>query len=185
VINDFSEIYKRVGKVQSSYAPEIDELVGNGALVSRAQYPRLWEKAQTFGASLVSEATWNTASAVVAGRTVLRPYRGCFSTGDGSTTFRIPDLMNVTLRGIKSESGTDTERLLNKAGGFQRHEVVAHTHDIIVPPGKTSQTDSGNGRFVGGSDNFEPIPMNTITSESFGGAETRMDNVGILWTIKY
>jgi len=184
VINNFGQIYEQVGKVQACYKAGLNEVVANGALLQRSQYPRLWEWVQGIGASLVTDAVWNTASATVAGRTVSRPYRGCFSTGDGSTTFRVPDLMNVALRGVKSETGDDTERHLNKPGGFQRYETEAHTHTLTVPPSATSRTQEGNGKFTGGGDLDEPNPMTAVTTAPFGGAETRMDNVGVLWTIK-
>lgn len=181
VINDFSQIYERIGKVESSYRVNLNEVVADGSLLQRATHPRLWAYAQTLGASIVSEATWQTASVTVAGRTVDRPYRGCFSTGDGSTTFRVPDLMNSALRGIKSLSGSDGERHFNGAGGFQRHEFESHAH--AVKPAD-SNSASGYGKTATGSDASEVTGIAQYNTNLAGGAETRMDNVGILWTIK-
>lgn len=166
---------------KAAYKVGLNQLLCNGSEVLRASYPRLWEYVQTLGSSLVSDTTWNTASAPVAGRTVSRPYRGCFSTGDGSTTFRLPDLMNSALRGIKSIGGSDSERLLNAAGGFQRHEFESHSHDTTfteLPNGA-----SGNPGYDGGSNQYDT--NKTKTTSSAGGTESRMDNVGVLWVIDY
>lgn len=179
VINDFAQVYERVGKIEASYKISINEVLADGSLLSRTAYPRLFEYALTLGSSIVSEATWQTATGTVAGRTVTNPYRGCFSLGDGSTTFRVPNLMNVALRGIKSMSGSDTERLLNKAGGFQRHEFESHDHGFRRGESFTGSGGVGTGITGRGSNNQEDVQVS-----STGGAETRMDNVGILWTIK-
>lgn len=176
VISDFGRYYREIGKVEASYKVGMNELLADGRLVNRADYPRLWDWVQGLGSSLVSDATWNTASVTVSGRTVLKPYRGCYSTGDGSTTFRVPDLMNVALRGLKSELGFDGERFLNRPGGFQRNEFESHTHVT-----RLSGNIAGEGGFK--QDNGLNNPKN-YTSLPAGGLETRMDNVGVYWTIK-
>lgn len=183
VINDFARNYDCVGKPQASYNVGYNELLCSGSLLSRDAHPRLWNELQWFGASVVSESVWQTTSATVAGRTVDRPYRGCFSTGTDGTNFRLPDLMNVTLRGVKSTSGSDSERYHNKPGGFQRHEFEEHTHAIDYELNGTDGTANGQhiwdntGEWNGGG-------TNTIAINAAGGAETRMDNVGVLWVIK-
>lgn len=184
VINDFGERYKQLAKPYATYRSELNQLVCKGQEVNRSDYPRLWEYVQTLGASLVTEAVWQTASVIVAGRTVEFPYRGCFSDGDGSSTFRLPDLMNMTLRGVKTETGSDTERHLNKPGGYQKNEVLAHSHKVdttgnqgTVDPDRSIQRSATNGDGYGdGTGARKHI-------EDYGGAETRMDNVGILWVI--
>lgn len=184
-ISQFSRNYDGIGKPQASYKVGLNELLCDGSEVSRAGHPRLWEEVQTFGSSLVSEVTWQTASATVAGRTVNKPYRGCFSTGDGSTTFRLPDLMGVALRGVKSTSGSDSERLHNKPGGFQRHEFESHNHNIIYELNGTDGDD--NGQHIWDDESgpeYNTIGENPYAVKSAGGAETRMDNVGVYWVIK-
>lgn len=179
IINDFAERYKQIAKPFAAFKADLNQLLCKGQTVLRADYPRLFEYVQTLGSSYVSDAVWNTASAVVATRTVEFPYRGCFSNGDGSTTFRLPDLMNMTLRGVKTESGSDTERHLNKPGGFQKNEVLSHQHDI--PAGLINTYGTGptitrglyDGSNSGASDR----------TSSYGGGETRMDNIGVLWVI--
>lgn len=162
-----------------AYKVGFNQLLCDGSELSRALYPKLWREVQSLGASLVDDATWNTASGVNgAGQTVERPYRGCFSTGDGSTTFRIPDWMNMGVRGLKSDGGTDAERVFNTSGGYQKHEVKSHDHSE-----PNVWNESGTGHLASGGNSNE----GSITDKTglYGGAETRMDNIGILWVIDY
>lgn len=63
------------------------EVVSDGQLLNRADYPDLWAYAQLL--SPISDATWIADWA----------QRGRYSTGDGTTTFRVPDR-----NGIQSNS---------------------------------------------------------------------------------
>lgn len=186
VINDFADRYKDLARPMAAYKAELNQLVCKGQLVSRTAYPRLWEYVQTLGASLVSDATWSTATATVAGRTVDRPYRGCFSTGDGSTTFRLPDLMNVALRGVKAETGTDPNRHLNKPGGFQDDAFETHSHSL-----QYYRNDAGGGSqqyvyYLNNDNGPTALPDGAyLTKETGSSDETRMENVGVLWVINY
>ncbi|OUM01743.1 hypothetical protein A8M77_14370 [Variovorax sp. JS1663] len=94
----------------------------NGALISRTTYAALFAFATSAG--LVSEAAWTAGSS------------GCFSVGDGSTTFRLPDLRGVFTRGLDESRGIDVSRVL---GVFQDHANVTHNHGI---------NDSGHGHAV-------------------------------------
>lgn len=162
---------RAIGRPTFSYEQDLNQLKCEGQLVNRADYPRLWEKVQTLGGALVSDAVWSTATATVAGRTVNNPNRGCFSQGDGSTTFRLPDFRNSTIRGLKN---SDTERAYNYPGGFQRNELEAHTH-------------SYNRTIGGGSygDNSHDQADQTQQTGSTGGSETRMDNIGGFFVVDY
>jgi len=184
VINDFGDNYKKLCKPQAVFAADADqnEVVLKGQEVLRADYPRLWEKVQTLSASLVSDAVWNLASATVAGRTVTRPNRGKWSTGDGSTTFRFPDFMGMSLRSVVAETGSDIERYSNDRGNYQRHEYESHNHEVsttgnqaTVDPARALQRSATNGdAYSDGVGSQDYINVS-------GGAETRMDNIGILW----
>lgn len=75
-------------------------VVADGQLLSRAAYPELWAHAQMH--SPVTDAVWLTGVT----------NRAKFSTGDGSTTFRVPDLNGVqsgSVRGLfgRGSSGAD------------------------------------------------------------------------------
>jgi hypothetical protein len=192
VINDFGNHYRTLGDPYASYIVKDNTLLCKGQELLRSDYPRLWEYVQTLGSSLVSEATWSTAEVYHKDgvfyttapaepyKTIPFPYRGCYSTGDGSTTFRIPDLMNMFLRGLKTEFGSDTERYLNKSGMLQMHELESHIH--------TGKMGEGTGP-LSVPDNVTPNPLNSGSREyetdATGGVETRPVNIGVYWLINY
>jgi hypothetical protein len=186
VINDFADQYKNLARPMAAYKAELNQLVCKGQLVSRTTYPRLWEYVNGLGASLVSDATWSTATATVAGRTVDRPYRGCFSTGDGSTTFRLPDLMNVALRGVKAETGTDANRHLNKPGGYQDDATETHDHSLQYYRNDAQGGGQQYVYYLNNDNGPTALPDGAYkTAPSGSSDETRMENVGVLWVINY
>jgi hypothetical protein len=167
VINNFGKIYECLGEPKGSYKVGVNQILCKGQLLLRSDYPRLWEWIQTLGSSVVSDGSWTTTN------------RGCFSTGDGSTTFRMPDLMNMFLRGIKSDTGSDTERSLNKPGGYQSDMVGPHTHSVEVG-GSNSPDPVAALRKSNLTDGFVSSPQMIGTS---AGTETRGQNVGVWWVI--
>lgn len=137
-----------------------NELKANGALLSRASYPELWAHAQSSGL-LVTEANWWSNN------------QGSFSSGDGSTTFRIPDLRGEFLRGWDDGRGVDSGRV---AGTFQGFAIQSHVHPIA---GYEGSTGGGTGatvlRQTGG----------TFNVGSTGGTETRPRNVAYMVVIRF
>ncbi|HWX13105.1 MAG TPA: phage tail protein [Trinickia sp.] len=84
----------------------------NGAVLDRSDYPALWSYAQASGV-LVSEEQWH------------EHHQGRFSTGDGSTTFRLPDLRGEFLRCWDDGRGIDVNR---PVGTWQDSHNRAHAH---------------------------------------------------------
>lgn len=74
-------------------------VTADGQLLNRADWPELWAHAQMH--SPVSDAEWLN-SEYPAG---IPNLRGKFSSGDGSTTFRVPDLNGVQLNSVKGLFG--------------------------------------------------------------------------------
>lgn len=68
-----------------------------GALVSRATYPELWTWVQA-NAPLISETDWQTQAAA-------QSSVGAYSTGDGSTTFRLPRILDYVRGGLIADVG--------------------------------------------------------------------------------
>lgn len=68
-----------------------------GAMVGRATYPQLWAWVQE-NAPLITEAEWQAQAAV-------QSSVGYYSTGDGSTTFRLPRILDYPRGGLASEVG--------------------------------------------------------------------------------
>jgi phage-related tail fiber protein len=88
----------------------------NGALLQRDDYPALWSYAQSTGA-LVSDEEWSAGA------------WGCFSTGDGATTFRIPELRGEGLRCWDDGRGIDVKRSI---GTWQDSQNRTHAHAGVV-----------------------------------------------------
>ncbi|MCA8258706.1 phage tail protein [Burkholderia sp. AU31624] len=92
--------------------PRAGFLKANGVLVNRADYPALWAYAQASG-TLVSDDEWHNQR------------WGCFSLGDGSTTFRLPELRGEFIRCWDDARGVDTNRIL---GSWQDSANRSHGH---------------------------------------------------------
>lgn len=105
----------------------------DGTLVSRATYADLWNYANASG-SVVTEDQWNNQS-----------YWGRFSVGDGSTTFRLPDLRGVHTRGFDNGRGLDPGR---EWGRFQDMAVLSHGHGISDPSHVHGVGDPGHAHSV-------------------------------------
>ncbi|WP_157783643.1 tail fiber protein, partial [Bradyrhizobium liaoningense] len=135
----------------------------NGALLSRATYPALYAYGAASG-NMVSEASWSANS-------------GAFSTGDLSTTFRIPDSRGEFIRGYDDGRGVDSGRVL---GARQADDLKSHTHSVAG--GTIGGTING---LSDGSNRGTPIAPAPISINSTGGTETRPRNIAKLACIKY
>lgn len=120
-------------------------LAANGAAVSRTTYARLYaEIGTTFGA------------------------------GDGATTFNLPDLRGVFIRGLDQGRGLDAGRAL---GALQMSQNLAHTHSYLLQQG-VDNTQAGSGVQGGSAHGGE------VTGSS-GGSEARPINQALLACITY
>lgn len=121
----------------------------NGAEVSRTQYARLFAAIGTI-----------------------------FGAGDGSTTFKLPDLRGEFIRAWEHGKGVDFESdgiTPRKFGGWQPDEFKAHKHGIGY---MLEGTDGvSNGEILGGTTGY-------VNTELTGGKETRPRNVALLVCIK-
>ena len=97
-------------------------------------------------------------------------------TGDGSTTFNIPDLRGEFARGWDDGRAIDTNRAM---GSAQADELKSHTHieRHTGTGGATNQLGYGGGS-SGGTDSV-------ISTGSTGGTETRPRNIALLMCVKY
>ena len=90
----------------------LNALQAAGQLLDRDVYPRLWAYVQTLDASLlISDTTWNASD----------ENKAKWSTGDGSTTFRMPK-MDVYGH-VKTVDGST-----RKAGTYEAGQVGSHKH---------------------------------------------------------
>lgn len=137
----------------------------NGALVARATYPRLWTFANGSG-NIVAEAAWAGAR------------EGSFTTGDLTTTFRVPDLRGTFVRGFDDARGLDTGRVI---GSNQADSLKDHTHNYNQSASTTTAVAAAGHAFgdAGGSATATGSPS------TGAAAETRPKNIALLACIKY
>lgn len=152
-------------------------LKANGAAVSRSTYSRLFDRIGV-----------------------------AFGNGNGTTTFNLPDLRGEFIRGWDDSRGVDTGRAL---GSKQAAAVEAHTHKVNPPLTNTASdthahgintttSNSGGGPRLERTGSESPSVVNTASdthfhsvdipefnSGSYGGTETRPQNVALLACIIY
>lgn len=197
LVRSFSGNLTSVGNTFYDYKERRNTLVCNGSLVARADYPRLWAFAQTLGSSLLTDVAWNGSPDNI----------GFFSSGNGSTTFRIPDLRGVFVRSLDLGSGRDNGRITEQPGGYEQEAFKQHLHPNGSLKFFTTQ-GSGGGQYGIvkknpeisvtywdlSAPNFPPPDFggfivthydneNSNTANA-GGAETRPKNIGLIPLIK-
>lgn len=96
-----------------------------------------------------------------------------FGSGNGSTTFNLPNLRGEFIRGWDNGRGVDSGRSFGTA---QADDLKAHTH--------TYSTKGVAGNNVTGGPSPINDGMQTLNSGSTGGAETRPRNIAMLYCIK-
>lgn len=109
-----------------------------------------------------------------------------FGSGDGSTTFNLPDLRGEFVRCWDDGKGTDSGRAMGTAqsGAIQshRHEASASTHDVNsadsqgYPAGNIHRSFRTSDR---------PGSDRTTLIGTTGDSETRPRNISLLACIKY
>jgi len=152
-------------------------LLCDGAAVSRSTYPALF-------AALGSGTIWGS--------------------GDGSTTFNVPDFRGVFLRGTgTNNTGASVGATGPALGAYQADAYLNHTHGITDPQhthtfavdvvsANTGQTSigssaAGSGLFQNSTGVFNTVSNSTgitVNNSTTGGTETRSKNYGILYIIK-
>lgn len=153
-------------------------LKANGALISRTTYARLWAAAQATG-KLVTEAVWSGGA------------YGAFSTGDLSTTFRIPSMNGYFPRGVYDEVSYTIGTYRGDANKSHNHGVTdpGHIHTTTNLRAFTTSGGAQAYQIIGGSlaTNINPSvdSANTgITINNDGATEGEPRNIPFLACIK-
>lgn len=136
----------------------------NGALISRASFPRLWAFAAA-STNIAVEAAWFAGSS------------GAFSTGDLSTTFRLPDARGEFIRAYDDGRGVDSGRNIY---AHQADSLKDHTHPYQYY-GTTVHNDGTQALTV----QTALITGNTGSPSTGAAAETRPRNNAKLACIKF
>ena len=115
-----------------------------------------------------------------------------WGVGDGSTTFNIPDLRGMFVRGTGTNAtGSSSGAVGPSVGAYAADTYLNHSHAITDPGhSHTSAALSGSQQSGGGVTGTTPgntgtsttgITVNTSTT---GGTETKPKNYGVLYIIK-
>lgn len=164
---------ENIGEVLYGYTPQSFCLPANGAIVNRADFPRLWQMIGKY-AKIVTDTEWLSGNGLNS---------GYFSSGNGTSTFRVPDLRGLFIRGLDAGRGVDLDRNSStfKDGSFQTDAIKKHKHqlDDIHPYGGFA--DVGGG-FDGGGNNFKWRKNETF---EFGSYETRPQNIALTPYIRF
>ena len=102
-----------------------------------------------------------------------------FGSGDGSSTFNLPDLRGEFIRGWDNGRGVDTSRTF---GSAQSDELRSHAHTLNNATDMRRNIAGPN--FAAGGDGFGALQDLTNNITAAGGAETRPRNIAMLYCIK-
>lgn len=176
VLTDLQGV-KQVGELVFNYGQdEINTILCAGQTLLRAEYPRLWAYVQTLDAGcLVTDSAWTGTTQIVDTGGVNITYytkKGCFSTGDGSTTFRVPLLTNAFIRGVDGSTRVP--------GPLEIQALQRHGHNVKTggigggaDPGRSLGRLNYNGdAYQAGASSGGPYIQVT------GGDENRPSNNG-------
>jgi hypothetical protein len=161
--------FTSVGKPEFTYSLSKNAVIANGQILNRIDYPRLWEFVSNNSQILVSDFTWLNATG----------YKGFFSLGNNATTFRVPDLRSMFIRGLDIGAGLSYGRNIDQPGGFESDAIKSHTHiygrPTTEPIGQLYEQnhlrdDNDRGLWTG-------HPTETSAT---GGPETRPKNIGLI-----
>ena len=168
------------------------EVVSDGQLLERAKYPDLWAYAQLL--TPITDAAWLADA----------QQRGKYSTGDGSTTFRVPDRNGVQSGSLKelfargdggnsSNNGMAYDAALPNIMGYTAHTLLtaASNQGQVATDGAFTSTTSTSGVWPlsGGGGLYTNIQFNANNSDATYGrygitANAIPRNFIGVWTIR-
>ncbi len=145
-----------------------------GFELSRTNYPELWGRINdpSFNFDITTDSEW------LAGRW------GCYSSGDGITTFRVPETRGEFIRGWDNGRGVDVGRLI---GEFQDHLLGAHDHARTSDGSLTVSRHGSDALFDARSliASANDLTFNTQRTGMTGGNENRPRNISWMVCVNY
>jgi microcystin-dependent protein len=165
-------------------------LRSSGLLATPVQFPA--GTVISFAGSTAPEG-WMICDGAAISRT---NYAGLFAaigeawgSGDGSTTFNLPDLRGRFLRGVDNGAGRDPDsaiRTASNTGGNSGDNVGSVQDHAFASHGHTQNVGSSNNNSTGGSTAAATSDIGRdISVNSNGGSETRPINANVQYAIKY
>ena len=105
-----------------------------------------------------------------------------FGSGDGSTTFNVPDLRGEFIRGFDDARGVDSGRSFGSAQG---HSLANHTHTFQYYRSSFSYQGHYSPNYMANGEYLESRTTGDPNGGGPYGAETRPRNVALLYCIKF
>jgi hypothetical protein len=140
--NLIAAILAQVGNVGDIRFPAMsvkeNELKLNGAELSRTAYATLWEWANVNNL-VVSDAEWQGVDAEAGAQLK----SGLFSSGDGTTTFRIPDHRGMYYSVLDEGRGIDADGASRTVGQMQGDTIRNIEGELHVAEERTDYNPSG------------------------------------------
>lgn len=146
----------QIGAILNGYTIFDNCIVAFGGEFNRADYPKLWTYLQANPSLVKTQAQWTTEATANGG------ICGFFSSGNGTTTFRVPNLDKAFLR-------PDSRDIAS----YQADIFESHTHAYSVGIHSMAVSSVANGHGINAN------PVNGTTGGT-GGAETRPKNIAVL-----
>lgn len=173
----------RVGEMIWGRKGELNTVPLDGTQYTQAELEGLVEDYmdELPSADVVNETLWATSQLItyiangdasVQEQKTVYPYKGLFARTDtGTPTIRVPDMRNMHVRALKYlDTTSDTQRIVNKPGGYQVDTFKSHTHKEAL------WNESGNSNLASGGNHNE----GTYAVKAAGGTETRGENQGFI-----
>lgn len=150
----------------------------DGQLLKREDYAKLYTCAVENNL-ILSETDWANGM------------QGMYGEGDGSTTFRVPDLRGLFLRALDDEAGVDADRVLGSVQGDAIRNITGklgvrtatikfpNDHGAFYYTNKYAQAAGGQGDLLPYLDGFDASRVVPTANEN------RPKNIALIAQIKY
>lgn len=162
LVAQISDTVRLVGEIVFSYSNAISNTIQmKGQYLSRANYARLWAWVQTLASScLISDSSFDTPT-LIDGVNYMENH-GKFTTGDGSSTFRLPDLT------ASAGAGTGFLRIIDGIsripGDWQMDSMASHQHETTAGTLPTPLFGEGAVNRLKGNYNGQATGKTDLTS---------------------
>lgn len=134
------EATNRIGLIDYAYIAKNYHIVAFGGEFNRADYPKLWAYLQANPSLVKTQAQWTTEATANGG------ICGFFSDGNGTTTFRVPNLDKAFLRPDSRSAGSfQGDTIRNITGTF----IARRRDNAPSPTGVFSLSNSGTEDYTG------------------------------------
>lgn len=152
-----------IGAILNGYTIFDNCIVAFGGEFNRADYPKLWAYLQANPSLVKSQTQWEAEATANGG------ICGFFSDGNGTTTFRVPNLDKAFLRPD-----------IRGVGSYQGDMLKSHSHKAYYFNENNYALNHFFSNKTGYSPAYTSVPTELAMDPSGGGSETIPKNIAIL-----